>query len=169
MPLGLDPDQTVAVWLASDAGKPIDTRPVFYFKYLTARELTQVQSLRAQARDEQDNALCKGLIQKALAIGLRGWKNMARADGSAVSYVGELDEVCTLTEQWELLNEFPSAVQNSEALRANFPSPSPSPSASSAKEPAGEEATALKPTAEPGPPSPSPSTLGVPAAPAAAT
>jgi len=157
MPLGLDPEQTADVWLKSDAPKPLATRPTFQFKYLTSRELRQVQELRAQARKEEDNAKCEKLIFSALAIALRGWKNMTSLEGDQLVEIpyafDRLPEITTLAEQWELLNDFPQNVMNSENDRANFPSPSPSPSANSAPEP-----VATANPAPTNPPSPNQST-----------
>lgn len=146
MPLGLDPDQTAPVSLKSDQPKPEASRPAFLFKYLTERELTQVQQLREQARDEQDNEKCLALLKQGIGVGLRGWKNMIGLDGKPISYdAGKLGEILTIQEQWELINDYPTALQIAASLKADFPSPSPSPSANSAT----GSAEAVDPTAKP--------------------
>lgn len=158
MPLGLDPDATVELWLDSDADKPIESRPVFLFRFLTCRNVRQVQDLRKQAIDSQVDTL--KLIDEALLIGLAGWRNM-----NGIPFSPEaINDVLTPQEKWELVCEFPSRINLTESDRKNSRSPSRLPAANSANANADRE-----PTVPTSPPSPSPSEEADPAPSATAT
>ena len=148
MPLGLDPDATVELWLDSDADKPIDSRPVFLFKFLTYRKFRQVQELRKRAIESTTDEQFNAAINEALLIGLSGWRNM---NGIAFS-VEAIDDVLTPAEKWELICDYPAKVNLTETDRKNSRSPSRSAAASSANENADQA-----PSVRTNLPSPSPS------------
>lgn len=154
MPLGLDPDATVEVWLESDADKPMENRPVFLFRFLTCRKIRQVQEIRKRALESKDDAEFVKLVDEALSIGLAGWRNM-----NGIPFSPEaVDDVLTPREKWDLVCVYPSKITLTEADRKNSRSPSRLPAANSVSESA-DQASAV-PT---NPPSPSPSEEADPA------
>jgi hypothetical protein len=160
MPLGLDPDATVELWLDSDADKPIESRPVFLFRFLTCRKIRQVQDIRKRALESKDDAEFVKLVDEALLIGLAGWRNMNDIPFSPEA----ADDVLTPKEKWDLVCVYPSKITLTEADRKNSRSPSRLSAANSANASA-DQASAV-PT---NPPLPSPSEEVDPAPSATAT
>lgn len=104
MPLALDPQQTFDVWVKSDADKPEAERPTFTFRYLNGREWRRVAEIwdgmdeRASGPDGIDG------IFEALRIGLAGWRNIRRPDGSAWAFdAKDLDLILNPMEAMELV------------------------------------------------------------------
>jgi hypothetical protein len=136
MPLALDPDETFSLVLKTDESKPVDSRPAFLFRFLTARKFREVQRLRQEASDEKNNEKCASLIRDALVAGLNGWKNMAD-----IAYTPDaIDDVLTIVEKWELLNRYLAEQVDAEQSKNFSGSPSPTATEQSVKPVAVENA-----------------------------
>lgn len=98
MPIAFDTSQTFTVHLDSDADKPDDVRPVFVYRYLTAREWSKLCAF-CDAREGLDGSVMEATdtALKHAATGLVGWKNIA------VSFSADaLGDVVNFREAMEL-------------------------------------------------------------------
>src|SRR4051812_48709560 len=103
MPIALDGD-TVDVPLESDKDKPVETRPAFVCRYLTRRQSREYDKLMHAAFHDKNLESQEGVLDKALSLAVVGLKNMQ----------GEIDDVLTLAEKWDLALQIPVALQISE-------------------------------------------------------
>lgn len=78
MPKCLDPDSTFTVWLDSDAGKPIESRPVFEVKYQTGRQTIRLMDLYDNMGERSSGAELMREVFASIASTLVGWRNMGR-------------------------------------------------------------------------------------------
>ncbi len=105
--IAMDPNATVKFHLASDLKKPIEVRPTFFARHLTARENRKYNQLlfAADQAGESDEA-DKHLID-ALVMILTSWANIRAKDGAVLALtatnIDELLSMLTLTETWELV------------------------------------------------------------------
>jgi hypothetical protein len=104
MPIALD-GETVDVYLESDKDKPAETRPAFVCRYMTMRQVLQYDKALKRASAEKDQESQNQLLNEALGIIIVSTKNMT----------GELDDLLSAQEKWELAYTAPMAVQLSEA------------------------------------------------------
>ena len=139
MPIALD-GETVNVSLKTDEGKPVETRPAFVCHYLTCRQVLAYEKAIRAASEAKEQSEQNDLLDKALAIAIVGVKNLA----------GEIDDVLTPAEKWELSYTIPLAVQQSELDKKKSLSKSPSTGANSeASVPAPPTASSTVPIAPP--------------------
>jgi hypothetical protein len=103
MPIALDGD-TVEVYLSGDEAKPVETRPAFVCRYLTCRQVLAYEKALKAAHEEKDQEKINDLLNKALGIIIVSQKNMT----------GDLDDLLSVQEKWELAYRAPDAVQLSE-------------------------------------------------------
>ena len=122
MPIALDPEQTFEVVLKTDQSKPPESRPVFLFRHLTARQLRRIaklgddrEALKASTVDKITDDLI-ATIGEALA----GWRHIDR-EFSAES----LDTICTIGELWELYYAMRSGGSLDVESKKNSDMPSP--------------------------------------------
>lgn len=141
MPVGLDTSEHAPVSLRSDADKPEDVRPVFLFHYLTRRERRAVFAALDEIRNPDSDV--EALLDKALRIGLVGWRNMRGRDGAEIPFSPDaVDDVLTAAEKFELAFAYPDVVAETEAgLKKKLDSP-PSPGTASSAPAAAPPASA---------------------------
>ena len=102
MPLAINPLKTIRVVLKSDKG--CEPEPAFYYRFMTYRELMEVNAFQenVQAADAKTLSKLIGETGKTLFDMLRhkltGWENMGVGYDPAA-----LEDVLTLTEAFELL------------------------------------------------------------------
>jgi hypothetical protein len=138
MPIALDGD-TVDVCLDSDKDKPEATRPVFVCRYLTCRQAKEYDNhVRESLRGDDASAQAEA-VNKALAIAIVGQRNMT----------GEIDDLLTFAEKWELAMKIPTVVQLSELDKKKSRSKPQSDGANSATSATAESATIAPPLTPP--------------------
>lgn len=126
MPLASDPDATARYWLKSDASKPEESRPTFYFRFITRRQRTQIVDLLTRANATASDAECFSLLGQAILLGLKGWKNILDESGQTIEFSKEnWDAPLTSREIWEMAIDYPAAVSLAEADKKKSDSQSP--------------------------------------------
>jgi hypothetical protein len=152
----LDPDEVQKFWLASDANKPIESRPIFHVRTANRRLRNRHGSLRSQAAKHEAEALKareandvdgverataakeKLLIEMAL-MGVIGVEKAARKAFEATAEW--LDEVLAdNSDLQDLACNWPDAASITEADVKNSSSPLPSDAEKSATTAAAENA-----------------------------
>jgi hypothetical protein len=116
MPLSFDPAATAEFWLAGDADKPAQQRPVFLVRFLRQRELDEYNRLMEQANaaaDAGDDSQALALAWQAIAIGIKGWRNFTDPEtGQALAFDADnVGRVLTVREFWELAVRYPATVR----------------------------------------------------------
>lgn len=146
MPRGVDPNHTVPFSLPADQDKPEDQRPVFYARYLTARQMHECERLMAEAvQTAGDDELEK--LFAAYDLLIAGWARLTDREGNPVS-PAEPDpqseqsaarqrfdpvmDVLTSNELWDLYAHAIRAVRADETALGNSASASGSDTGSSA-------------------------------------
>ena len=118
MPLALDPAQTVPFSLAVDKDKAEEVRPTFLLGYLTCRQTLSYETLVKQAADAlPDQAKSNTFLNQALALLIRGWKNLGDFQWKVDIENGvltALDDMLTVEEKWEFAFAGRKAVRLSE-------------------------------------------------------
>lgn len=133
MPIALSRKETAPVSLRSDEALPEGERPAFLFHYLTREDVREHARILAEAEAVDTDAEAEKLLDRAILLGLAGWKNMRTAAGETIPYdPAALDKLLTAREKLELAVRYPHAVASAENLRGNFGSPSSSATAGSA-------------------------------------
>ena len=111
MPISSDPNATAEFFLEVDRAKPAAKRPVFLVRFMTGRDLAQIESLieqaEAQPSTSDGNAAAYTLLCRAIAIGVVGWRNMAGRDGVPLAFdAAKLESLLGADETgWSLLSE----------------------------------------------------------------
>ena len=159
MAVVLDPQETRPFWLASDADKPIATRPVFEciagnrrIRRQHASVMDKAQSLRLEyfrlkehGTPEEASAAEErfwAVIAEALFIGVVGWKNINKPFEKTLDAIGEVVE--TDADLIELARDWPIAGKLTDDDLKNSPSPRPTGAESSAPNAVAETATPTK-------------------------
>jgi hypothetical protein len=109
MPIALSPKQTFEVWLDCDADEPMESRPVFIARHLTAEDVMVLHAEADKARACKTYGESLPILDAALAKHVTGWRNMVR-EGQPVPF-GKCSSVCSEPELFELAVKL---VQNSE-------------------------------------------------------
>jgi hypothetical protein len=142
MPLALNPQRVADVSLRLDQSVPATERPAFLFKFLTKAEYEKVDGILSAA--PSDDAGFLKAMKEAIAIGLRGWRNIV-VDGQPVPFdaataIDKLDELLTPDELVELGTGFRLALSLSEQDLKKSASQSSTATAKSAGETASTQA-----------------------------
>jgi hypothetical protein len=98
--LALDPDDILPVSLKSDAEKPEATRPAVLVKAMTGRLERRYRPLMKAASDAEragDVDLTLTKLAEAIGVVFAGTVNIP-----GVNSAGDLEDVCTTDELWEL-------------------------------------------------------------------
>lgn len=110
MPLCLDPNQRVTIWLKSDEHLPLAERPVFKFRPSTLSVQLRISAILDRIGDlEQRAAMTSESITDDLMDVLRermtGWANMRPPDAkkSMPFDLAKLPELLTFDEAFELV------------------------------------------------------------------
>lgn len=128
MPISMNPKETKEISLASDQALPVDRRPVFIVKPLTAAETLELNRCTQEWDPQKSTTL--DLIETAFetaALAIVGWRHMVDpSTGEEVPYNGKdsLMRWLTLNEGLELLNSAVAAYSLDEADLGNSESPS---------------------------------------------
>ena len=96
--IALDTGQAADVWLESDAEKPLETRPTFVTRYLTARQWIKVSQLLNKAQATEDNEEGVATLIAALKLALVDWRNVPGEFD-----VDQLPDLLTFYELWDLV------------------------------------------------------------------
>ncbi len=105
MPVALDPQQRLELVLKSDKKIPKAKRPTFVFRYLTGREWGKAASIFDSLQGLGSGSEAMNSVFDAVRIGLVGWRNMNKPDGTAIKFdPDELDAILTPGEGMELLS-----------------------------------------------------------------
>ena len=116
MPIALDAAELAEYVLPFDRDK--SNPPTFLFSHLTRRQHREVAALMEQARQAEDDEPFEAALDKAIRIGLRGWKNLRGADGAEIPYSPDaLDDVLTPSEKIEMATGYAAAVTTVEAKK----------------------------------------------------
>ena len=127
MPISADPKATFDFVLKSDADKPAESRPAFQFRFMTRRELSRFERLRAEAFDTKDDAETFAKLSEAILISIVGWRNINDAEGKPIPFTRETwDEPLTDREIWEMAINVPGSCVASEGDRSKSLPPSQS-------------------------------------------
>lgn len=117
MSIALDPNETAPVYLDYDADKPEESRPTFTYRFLNCRETMFMESLRRSVHQTKDAEAQNSLLNRAISVGLVGWRNIIDRDGKPVPFTTEpapagelptvripaLDDILTALEKVELV------------------------------------------------------------------
>jgi len=134
MPIALDPKRTFTVTLESDRDKPVETRPLFVCRYLTARQWKEIARLQDGIDESAGGAEALERIIEAIAMGLVGWENMIAPDGERVPFdAHDLDTLLTMPEAMELFQKMLAQQQLTGADAKKSESRSPTSTVESAK------------------------------------
>jgi hypothetical protein len=148
VPISLSTKRTFPIWLDSDAEEPMETRPVFMCRFLSADEVIDLQEAAREAfrpgtlyTDSRQRA-CAALAGKIV-----GWRNMRDAQGQEIAWgTRPLSAVCTFEELSELAEK---AWRQSELSEVDLKkSTSPSASAGDSTSPTAPISSATTVTAE---------------------
>jgi hypothetical protein len=111
MPRVLAPGATIRVVLESDQSEPVESRPTFLFRALSAREWMAV----AEAAEADKKQTHIAMVLKLERIALIGWENMNR-DGQPIPFsLEDLDAIVDIGEAIELFEKFVNATKLSPA------------------------------------------------------
>lgn len=94
MPVSGDPNDTVPYVLELDRSKP-DPKPTFYFRFLSARQRVNVAKELVAANESASKAE-DGWLDKLVAVINTGLASRANV------VTGNVDDVCSIAELWEL-------------------------------------------------------------------
>lgn len=159
--IALDPNLTVAVTLAADAGPDA---PAFVYRYRTKKQAAEAVRLHNAAIEEADPARSEDLLLRALSVSLAGFRNVTDPDtgrplkfervvadeaGEAVVRVPAVFAALSEFETWRMSNR---VIQEMRLSEKNYFSSASSP-ASGAGPSAGTAAADSAPT-PPAPPTP---------------
>jgi len=104
MPLILDSQTKYKIALKSDKKKPAEFRPCFVFQYLTTRSWRKVSELSDSFERSSNGITAIDTVFEILRIGLVGWENMKRADGTEIEYAPDkLEDILIPREATELM------------------------------------------------------------------
>jgi hypothetical protein len=132
MPLALDPAETVPVYLKSDERKPLESRPVFIFHFLTSAESRKIRRLRREVRELKDDDASEAKVDEILLAGMVGWKNVNGRDGKPLPFSAEALGNLSLRDKIELSWSHELAISLAENELGKFDSPAESAAAQSA-------------------------------------
>lgn len=123
MPIYLDPSASVPFTLPSDAQLPEHCRVEFRVRVVTIGQRMQVDELcsRFATCDPKDEP---GIVADVLKMLIVGWGNIKRPDGEPLTDAGQLTEVLTMQEAWDLIYGAMTAVALSEIDRKKSAAPS---------------------------------------------
>jgi len=76
MPINADPNETEPFYLKHDLGKPIESRPTFFVRFLNDIEHRRLRKLLDEAAAEKDADKATDMIEEAIRIGVVGCKNV---------------------------------------------------------------------------------------------
>lgn len=103
MPLSLEPGERNKIWLKSDADKPIESRPVFYAKFLSMRGQRKLgealDDFWAHMKKDATPATIEMRLVELLADSITGWENMGGLEFSRAAFV----ELLSVMEAMELV------------------------------------------------------------------
>lgn len=136
MPIALDPNTTVDVWLESDEATPPDKRPVFVCRYLSCRQfIKRAELLKQLDQAKGDNEAVNTWLNEVLKFNIVGTRNMVR-DGAELDLATVLDDVLTAEEKWALADRVADATTLSPKKKqpsASSPESTPASCAKSAE------------------------------------
>jgi hypothetical protein len=149
MPLALEPGGRYPVVLESDADKPADSRPTFYFRALSGRKWREAARISDGLERHKDSFVAIEQLYDALLWGLVDWENMIDPDtGEPIPFdPAELDAILQPPEAAELVPKMLGVGQLTRAERKNSASPRSSNTASCAAN-AGPAAASNAPASE---------------------
>lgn len=116
MPIALEPDERRVVWLATDAEKPIESRPVFVCAAPSRRKMIEYGRIRKLYAETTDDGSFFELILDAILLGVTGWKNIPVEFGREA-----MIDLLTEGELIELHKSWPKAFEITEEDRRGFP------------------------------------------------
>jgi hypothetical protein len=118
MPVALDPNQRIDIWLDSDKDKPAETRPTFVTRFLTVRETLVYEQALKDAGAEKNNQAARDKLIGGLSMVLVSWRNMTDRDGNPIAFnLAEVDALLTVSELWWLAYQSLHRAQLSEDER----------------------------------------------------
>lgn len=120
MPIALDPQETVWLWLQVDAAKPEDARPAFQVRYMTVAQRRRLIAAAKDAAGQPDDQ-AEETIRKALESVVVGWRGFPKPYALDL-----LPEYLTVAEYFELVGECLRRTELSEIDRKKSASPSES-------------------------------------------
>lgn len=115
MPIGFDPNDTCEVTLRLDADQPEEKRMKFKVRFLSAGDTKKVYRLIQQAKDERDEVKADDMINEAMKVGIVGWSNIRRHDGSELPFTTESFDEFTWLQKYRICHEYPVATTLAEA------------------------------------------------------
>ena len=162
MPIVLDPQSPPwPTWLESDAEKPPDARPTFYFRHLSARQWKRLNAVQDRIAAAESGPAALDVVLDAINDHLETWTHMTNASEwpleVATGPVGpgadvpfdprNLEAIVGLPEANELLRKLiRQHPEPDEDDAKKSPSPSPASTANSAKTAEARPAAAAEPT-----------------------
>ena len=129
MPIAMDPNKTFEVALESDMEVPQATRPVFIFRYMTARQWAKALEIReTYMKADRKTASVEELVQppfEIIRLALSGWKNIRDTSGCEIAFEpAKLEDILTEVESMELMfkcmNQTPT-VEDKKKLESQSP------------------------------------------------
>ena len=103
MPLALDPNQVFQVVLECDKEKPKAKRPYFSIRFLSGRDLLEVDKLDARVDTAKTGRQALEFIYDILHLGIAGWGNIKDRTGKEIPFeLSRLGEILCLKDAAEL-------------------------------------------------------------------